>query len=426
MPENCNVNTARRGVYRLKHHLAGTQKDVRACKGVTDKVKKEIWEIIVEEESIEVCDKRKSNEAVDNFRNIFKKIVVSLQATINTMFKKCARETACQAIDRFFYNNAIPVNVARSEEFGVMFDLISRHGIGFKPSSFHGIRVKYLKEEVIHQMLWKHIELNGRKKVNSPRGTIFLKSIDASTILKIVKKIFEIMNCIVEEIEEDNVVQVVTDNATNYKDAGQMLMTKRKGLFWTPYATYYTKKKIPIHEETITKGRIITTYIYSRTSLISVLQYFTKGRDLVRIDITHFSTSYLTLGCLHENKGTLIRMFTSNEWKSSRFAKTKDGKLIEDVILDKEFWKNIIICLKGACPLIEIKKLVMRFIYEAMDQTKEKIQNAFNDVKKRYLTIYMSIRVLDKQLHRPLHVVGYFLNPQLHYHLGFKANLEAK
>jgi len=35
------------GVYRLKHHLAGTQKDVVACKSVTDEVKREMFEVVV-------------------------------------------------------------------------------------------------------------------------------------------------------------------------------------------------------------------------------------------------------------------------------------------------------------------------------------------------------------------------------------------
>ncbi|XP_027941001.1 uncharacterized protein LOC114194784 [Vigna unguiculata] len=215
------------------------------------------------------------------------------------------------------------------------------------------------------------------------------------------------MDSIVEEVGEENVIQVVTDNAANYKAAGHLLMTKRKRLFWTPCAAHCVdlmledyEKKIPIHEETIP-----------------------KGRDLVRPGVTRFATSYLTLGCLHENKGALIRMFTSNEWKSSKFAKTNDGKIVEDVVLDKEFWKNIITCLKGAFPLIEVLRLVdsdqkpaMGFIYEAMDQAKEKIQKAFNAVKKRW----------DKQLHRPLHAAGYFLNPQMHYRPGFKADLEVK
>ena len=34
-------------VYRLKHHLAGTRKDVGACQVAPNEVKKEIWEIFV-------------------------------------------------------------------------------------------------------------------------------------------------------------------------------------------------------------------------------------------------------------------------------------------------------------------------------------------------------------------------------------------
>jgi hypothetical protein len=100
--------------------------------------------------------------------------------------------------------------------------------------------------------------------------------------------------------------------------------------------------------------------------------------------------SNLTLRCLAENKSALIRMFTSNEWTLSKFAKIVDGKQIEEVIMDKEFWKDVIICLKGASPLIKVLRLVdsdeepsMRLIYEAMDQAKEKIQTNFNSVQKR-------------------------------------------
>lgn len=61
--------------------------------------------------------------------------------------------------------------------------------------------------------------------------------------------------------------------------------------------------------------------------------------------------------------------------------------------MDKEFWKNIVICCNGVYPLIKVLRLVdsdempatgaMGLIYEAMDQAKEKIQANFNDVQKR-------------------------------------------
>lgn len=61
-----------------------------------------------------------------------------------------------------------------------------------------------------------------------------------------------------------------------------------------------------------------------------------------------------------------------------------------NMALDSRLWKNIIMCLKVAAPLIVVLRLVdsdekpaMGFIYEAMDTAKEKIKNNFNNVKKR-------------------------------------------
>ena len=105
---------------------------------------------------------------------------------------------------------------------------------------------------------------------------------------------------------------------------GNLLMQKRKKLYWTPCAAHCIdlmfedfEKKIPLHQDTIANGKKITTYIYSRTGLISLLHKYSGGKDLIRQAITRFATSYLTLGCLNENKGSLIKLFTSSEWQSS-------------------------------------------------------------------------------------------------------------
>jgi len=103
----------------------------------------------MKEETTEAGEKRKNSKASSNNpTNIFKNTVFSTQTTIKNMFKKGMREEVCQTIARFFYNNVIPFNVAKSEEFITMLDLVPRHGLGFKPSSYHDIIVKYLKEEV--------------------------------------------------------------------------------------------------------------------------------------------------------------------------------------------------------------------------------------------------------------------------------------
>ncbi|XP_019416378.1 PREDICTED: uncharacterized protein LOC109327663 [Lupinus angustifolius] len=395
------------GTYRLKHHLAGTNKDVEPCIASNS--------FLSEEEQPKVGEKRKGVE------NLFRRKGISTQATINNMFKKGIKEEANQAIARCFYNNAIPFNVARSDEYFEMFELVAKHGPGVKPPSYHEIKVKYLKEEVKltnarleeHKAEWKKVgctimtdgwtDKRGMTILNflvhSPKGIVFLKSIDASHIAKTADRIFKMIYDVVEEIGEDNVVQVVTDNASNFKVAGEMLMEKRKKLYWTPCVAHCIdlileefEKKIPIHADTIYKGRKITTFIYGRTSLISLLQQHTKVRDLVRPGLTRFATSYLTLGCLNENRTSLIRMFTSAEWKATKFVRTHDGRLVEDVVLDKEFWKNVVFVLKGTFLLMKVLHLVdsddyekppMGLIYEATDQAKEKIQSIYNGVEDR-------------------------------------------
>ncbi|XLU41795.1 hypothetical protein S245_036609, partial [Arachis hypogaea] len=55
------------------------------------------------------------------------------------------------------------------------------------------------------------------------------------------------------------------------------------------------------------------------------------------------------------------------------FTKTKDGKIIASVVLDKMFWKEVVICLRASYPLLHVVRMVdseeksgMRFIYEEM------------------------------------------------------------
>lgn len=301
-----------------------------------------------------------------------------------------------------------------------MCEMIAQYGKGYKPPSYHDIRGKYLKKKVEsinsilveHKTAWKKfgctIMTDGwtdQKRrtiinflVNSPMGTFFLKSIDASSISKTADKVFKMMDDIVEEVGEENVVQIVTDNAANYKLAGQMLMDKRNKLYWTPCAAHCIdlmledfESKIPMHKEIIASGKKITTYIYARTGLITLLHHYTEGGELIRPGITRFATSYLCLGCLNDKRGGLYRMFTSKQWKDSQFSKTKDGKFVENIVTNKDFWKNLIICLKGAFPLLKVLRMVdsdekaaMGYIYEAMDQAKEEIQTSYNNNRKRY------------------------------------------
>ena len=97
-------------------------------------------------------------------------------------------------------------------------------------------------------------------------------------------------------VGEENVVQVVTNNATNFKATRDLLMQKREKLYQTLYVAHCIdlifedfENNLKVHQITIKKGRKITPYIYGRTMLISMLKKFTKGKDLIRSSMTRFA-----------------------------------------------------------------------------------------------------------------------------------------
>ena len=57
--------------------------------------------------------------------------------------------------------------------------------------------------------------------MNSPKGSVFIRSMDVSNVVKDANLLFKILDDLVEEVGEENVVQVVIDNASNYVKAGK-------------------------------------------------------------------------------------------------------------------------------------------------------------------------------------------------------------
>ena len=83
----------------------------------------------------------------------------------------------------------------------------------------------------------------------------FLSLVDTFNISKTIDKVFEMLDAIMESIGEENMMQVITHNAANYKAARQLLMGKTIGLFWKPCVALcidliledFEKKKLEVH-----------------------------------------------------------------------------------------------------------------------------------------------------------------------------------
>ena len=230
-----------------------------------------------------------------------------------------------------------------------MMDAVANFGPGFKPPSMHELRTWILKEEVNdlsiimedHKKAWKQYGCSiisdgwtdGKSMclinflVNSPADTWFMKSIDASDTIKNGELMFKYLDDVVEEIGEENVVQVITDNASNYVNAGMRLMEKRRRLWWTPCAAHCIDLmledigKVNVHDTTVARARQVVKFIYGHTWVLSLMRTFTKNHELLRPAITRFATSFLTLESLYKQKQALIAMFSSEKWcESSKYS----------------------------------------------------------------------------------------------------------
>jgi len=57
--------------------------------------------------------------------------------------------------------------------------------------------------------------------LNSLRGSAFIRLMAVSDVVKDANFLFKILDDLVEEVGEENVLQMVTDNASNYVRAGK-------------------------------------------------------------------------------------------------------------------------------------------------------------------------------------------------------------
>ncbi|KAK3229843.1 hypothetical protein Dsin_001724 [Dipteronia sinensis] len=178
----------------------------------------------------------------------------------NDEAKKVFRDRACKSFTRWMYDAGIPFNVVKHHSFLVFIEVVGQHGAGMKAPSYHEVRVPLLKKKVentrksmkAHEEEWVthgcSIFSDGWKDkremtlinflINSPKGSMFMESIDASAYAKTGEKLFELFSKVVEKVGPSNVVQVVTDSASNNVLAGKLLEAKYPNLFWTPCAAH--------------------------------------------------------------------------------------------------------------------------------------------------------------------------------------------
>ncbi|XP_061994995.1 uncharacterized protein LOC133712901 [Rosa rugosa] len=371
------------------------------------------------------------------------------QQNINDAIWKERTHGVHQYLARWVYETGIPFHTIDNDCFKKFVEAVGQFGPGYRPPSQYQLREPLLKEEIerTRQSLKKQEEewgLNGcsimidvwtdRKRsmmnlcVNCKKGTTFLSSKEDSAEAHTGLYIYEYVDKCIKKVGPQNVVQVVTDNASNNM-AGDLLKLKRPNIFWTSCATHTLNLMFhgignqPRFKGVIEKAKAFTIFIYAHHKTLALMRKFTKKRDIVRPGVTRFATSFLSLQSLVEKKWELRAMVVSDEWDDCKHSISMKGKAAYATILSASFWNGVTLYLKVVAPLVKLFRLVygdkkpsMGFVYGELLKAKEEIKEAFKNQEVNYCPI---LEIIDDKardrLDSPLHLVAYLLNPYYTY-----------
>ncbi|XP_077244083.1 uncharacterized protein LOC143884415 [Tasmannia lanceolata] len=466
------------GIIRLKEHLAAVPGEVASCKKVTEDVKYRMKQLLdakrkerarmsisraevggfygtpdEEEEQdeedigtqlpqrrgkevlIEPSGTKRKKGITGGIRNFFApRITPGAQPSIKSaLATKETMDRADMAVGMLCYDANLPFNVA-----------ILKNTVD---------EVNNYLEEI--KMSWRYTgcsimadgwtDTKHRSLINflvyCPKGVIFLKSVDASGIVKNADELYNIFEKIVGEVNPEYVVQFVTDSEPSYKAARKRLEAVFGTFFWTLCAAHcldlilehLCKPTVFPHiATTIKRARTITKFIYNHGSFLNLMRKkFIGGKELCRPAATKFTTNFISIQSPVLNRKALQQMFVSDEYSTSRFVQHSLSEGVVSTVLDKSFWDQCKYILNISEPLVRVLRLVdrqdkpaMGYLYEAMDKAKENIKERLKR-KSDYMPIWRIIdQRWDRQLHSPLHAAGYFLNPAFFFTPTFSRHSE--
>ncbi|XP_026396261.1 uncharacterized protein LOC113290888 [Papaver somniferum] len=267
--------------------------------------------------------------------------------------------------------------------------------------------------------------------VNCPKGSVFLKSVDASDRTNDVDFIRELVKEVINDVGKENVVQFITDNGSNFKKAGKDLMLEYPNLFWTPCGAHCVQLMLEELGDKLTRiktsvilGKRLVTYIYAHFKVLFLMRKMTGG-DLHRSTKTRFATQYYTLESLQKYKNPLQMMFVNDRWAKSRFVKENVGINALKIVTSSTFWEDVDYSCSVLKPLVKVVRLVdierkptMPCFYDVMRIARDQLEKNFSEDYDTWAVINACFeKRWKKNFNHALHCAAYYLNPSIFYNI---------
>jgi hypothetical protein len=136
---------------------------------------------------------------------------------------------------------------------------------------------------------------------------------------------------VVANVGENNVVQVISDNGSNYKKACWYLTNEYLHITWQPCLAHTinlmlkTIGEFPDHESIIDSAKLIARLLYNHEKLHTMMKNAIGG-NLVRLNTTRFGTNYLFLESLLRRKDRFMQWMTTPQLQKSGYLDSNAEK----------------------------------------------------------------------------------------------------
>ncbi|KAK8953801.1 hypothetical protein KSP39_PZI002952 [Platanthera zijinensis] len=368
----------------------------------------------------------------------------SQQSTIESKYKKKARDDVAMYVGRWAYENGIPFNAICNSSFQQMAHVIGLCGPGMKILTFYELRDKILRGDVekTKEMLGiftQTCKLNGctimtdawtdRKgrsvmniMMHCSSGVTFWLSKNVSSTHD-GKFIFDFLDETIDSPEspgEHSILQIVTDSASNNMAAAKLMALKIPTIFLKCCAAHTINLllqdigKLKSIKSVISLGRQLSIFIYGHIISLDMFRESTKNLDsheLIRPGVTRFATAILSLESILEKKNQLRGLFTSTKWAATKLVSSAGGKQAAMIVMSARFWANVELAVGIFTPFVRVLKRVdgdtssMGWLYGDIKKAREEVVVVLDHQENKYLPIWKLIDSRwEKKMSSPLHL----------------------
>ena len=374
--------------------------------------------------------------------------------TIEDFLDITGREEVDAKVARFLYACGVPFNVLRSPYWHSMVKAINKAPIGYKSPGYEKARTVLLDKEKakVKRALtrftdgWADVgvsivsdgwtNVRNQHLINilgvSSTGAVFLGAHDSSSVMASSQNIADILLKTIDEVGPTNVIQVITDNATNCKGAGKIIERKYTHIFWSGCLVHTLNllmhdiikhKECTWINDLYKRGKNLIKFITGHSRVNAFYGTYSK-LQLLKLAKTRFGSYFLTFRRLLRVRQALGAMVMSDEW--DEISTDRDGMdAAKDTVLDSHFWAQVKFVLQFTKPIYNMIRFadsdrpVIGEVYEKMDNMLGQIKDIV-ELRDHNLYDFISIEVEKRweKLNIPLHALAYVLTPK-YYHTSW-------